>query len=70
MQSWKALEASVPFDQLPALYERFLRWRGFDPEGMNLRRIQQRVYAELNQMVQEGKATREGDDYLLDLPVL
>ncbi|GGJ60172.1 hypothetical protein [Deinococcus roseus] len=67
MQSWKALEASVPFDELPELYKTFLRWRGLDPEGMNLRRAQQRVYGELNQMVQERKATREGEDYLLQV---
>lgn len=67
MQSWKTLEASVPFDQLPTLYEKFLRWRGLNPDGMNLRRIQQRVYGELNQMVQEGKASRAEEDYLLHL---
>lgn len=70
MTSWRELEASIPFDQLPAFYQKFLLWRGLNPENMNLRRTQQRVYAELNQMVQEGKASKQDEDYLLtvDLP--
>lgn len=70
MTSWRELEASIPFDQLPEFYRKFLLWRGLNPENMNLRRTQQRVYAELNQMVQEGKASKQDEDYLLtvDLP--
>ncbi|WP_034343944.1 hypothetical protein [Deinococcus misasensis] len=69
MTSWRELEASIPFDQLPAFYQKFLLWRGLNPENMNLRRTQQRVYAELNQMVLEGKATKEGEDYLFSGPL-
>ncbi|QII21838.1 hypothetical protein G6R31_08710 [Deinococcus wulumuqiensis R12] len=53
-------------DALPAFHRAFLRWRGVEgTESMPLRRVQQRVEAELNRMVQAGLAVREGDDWHL-----
>ncbi|MBB6098960.1 hypothetical protein HNR42_002395 [Deinobacterium chartae] len=55
---WRDLEARVPFDRLPDFHRAFLRWRGIDPADMNLRRVQQRVEAELNRLVLEGGGER------------
>lgn len=64
--SWRALEARVPFDDLPAFHRAFLAWRGLEgAASLPLRRAQQRVEAELNRMTQAGQAQRVGDDWLL-----
>ena len=64
--SWRSLETRVGLDALPAFHRAFLRWRGVEgAEAMPLRRVQQRVEAELNRMVQGDLATREGDDWRL-----
>ncbi|MFC4452893.1 hypothetical protein [Deinococcus sonorensis] len=64
--SWRELEGRVPLDALPDLHRRFLHWRGVaDVDSMPLRRVQQRVEAELNRLVQAGQATRSGDDWRL-----
>ncbi|GGI80478.1 hypothetical protein [Deinococcus wulumuqiensis] len=64
--SWRGLETRVGLDALPAFHRAFLRWRGVEgTESMPLRRVQQRVEAELNRMVQAGLAVREGDDWHL-----
>ncbi|AWN24451.1 hypothetical protein DKM44_03555 [Deinococcus irradiatisoli] len=61
--SWRGLEARVPLDDLPAFHRAFLSWRGVaGAEEMPLRRVQQRVEAELNRWVQSGEAAREGED--------
>ena len=64
--SWRALETRVGLDVLPDFHRAFLLWRGVENvEQMPLRRVQQRVEAELNRMVQGDLATREGDDWRL-----
>ncbi|GGS00469.1 hypothetical protein [Deinococcus sedimenti] len=64
--SWRALETHVGLDDLPAFHRAFLTWRGVEgAEGMPLRRVQQRVEAELNRLVQAGQATRDGEDWQL-----
>ncbi|WP_414657733.1 hypothetical protein ACINK0_02660 [Deinococcus sp. VB343] len=64
--SWRDLENRVGLDDLPAFHRAFLHWRGIDGgDAMPLRRVQQRVEAELNRMVQGELATREGDDWHL-----
>ncbi|MVN86781.1 hypothetical protein GO986_08385 [Deinococcus sp. HMF7620] len=64
--SWRALETRVGLDQLPAFHRAFLTWRGVESaQEMPLRRVQQRVEAELNRLVQAGQATREDDDWQL-----
>ncbi|GAA5438407.1 hypothetical protein [Deinococcus aquaticus] len=64
--SWRALETRVGLDDLPAFHRAFLTWRGIeDAAGMPLRRVQQRVEAELNRLVQAGHATRSGEDWHL-----
>jgi hypothetical protein len=61
--SWRDLETRVGLDALPAFHRAFLSWRGVEDAGaMPLRRVGQRVEAELNRLVQAGQAERgEGD---------
>lgn len=69
--SWRDLENRVGLDDLPAFHRSFLHWRGIDGgDAMPLRRVQQRVEAELNRMVREGLALREGDDWHLKVGAL
>ncbi|EYB67141.1 hypothetical protein DEIPH_ctg051orf0057 [Deinococcus phoenicis] len=64
--SWRALETRVGLDALPDFHRAFLTWRGVeDAAGMPLRRVGQRVEAELNRLTQAGQAQRQGDDWLL-----
>ncbi|GAA0511207.1 hypothetical protein [Deinococcus depolymerans] len=64
--SWRALETRVGLDSLPVFHRAFLTWRGVEgADGMPLRRVQQRVEAELNRLVQAGQATRSGEDWQL-----
>ncbi len=61
--SWRSLEARLPLDELPSFHRAFLSWRGVAGAGeMPLRRVQQRVEAELNKWVQSGQAEREAGD--------
>ncbi|GGJ81807.1 hypothetical protein GCM10008939_27190 [Deinococcus aquiradiocola] len=62
--SWRDLESRTGLDALPAFHRAFLTWRGVpDVQAMPLRRVSQRVEAELNRMAQAGEATREpGED--------
>ncbi|WP_243398254.1 hypothetical protein [Deinococcus koreensis] len=65
--SWRALETRVGLDALPDFHRAFLSWRGLEGAGaMPLRRVQQRVEAELNRLVQAGQARREGEDWWLE----
>jgi hypothetical protein len=65
--SWRELETRVGLDALPAFHRSFLRWRGVEnAEDMPLRRVAQRVDAELNRLVQAGQAHRHGDDWRLE----
>ncbi|GHF50866.1 hypothetical protein HNQ07_002987 [Deinococcus metalli] len=64
--SWRTLETTVGLDALPAFHRAFLTWRGVEGAAdMPLRRVQQRVEAELNRLVQAGQATRDGEDWQL-----
>lgn len=64
--SWRALETRVGLDGLPAFHRAFLTWRGIEGAGaMPLRRVAQRVEAELNRLVQAGQARRGEDDWWL-----
>lgn len=63
--SWRQLERQLDLSDLPAFHRTFLAWRGIDAEAMPLRRVQQRVEAELNRLVAEGQAVRDGDDWRL-----
>ncbi len=65
MRSWRGLEERVGLDALPAFHRAFLAWRGIDAADMPLRRVGQRVEAELNRLVQEGKAERVEGDWTL-----
>lgn len=64
--SWRDLETRVGLDALPEFHRAFLEWSGVEgvPE-MPLRRVGQRVEAELNRMVKDGRAAREGEDWRL-----
>ncbi len=69
--SWRELETRTGLDALPAFHRAFLVWRGIpDTEAMPLRRVSQRVEAELNRLVQAGQASRQGDDWLIAPGVL
>ncbi|TSA86393.1 hypothetical protein FNU79_06955 [Deinococcus detaillensis] len=69
--SWRSLEARLPLDELPTFHRAFLSWRGVEGAAeMPLRRVQQRVEAELNKWVQSGEASREGDDLLISRAAL
>jgi len=60
------LEARVGLDDLPAFHRAFLTWRGVEgADSMPLRRVQQRVEAELNRLAQAGRATRLENDWHL-----
>ncbi|WP_309572420.1 hypothetical protein [Deinococcus sp.] len=64
--SWRALETRVGLNRLPDFHRAFLTWRGVEGAAeMPLRRVQQRVEAELNRVVQAGQATRTDEDWLL-----
>ena len=64
--SWRELETRTGLDALPAFHRAFLVWRGVpDTAAMPLRRVSQRVEAELNRLVQAGQASRQGDDWLI-----
>ncbi|UBV42642.1 hypothetical protein LAJ19_13660 [Deinococcus taeanensis] len=64
--SWRALETRVGLNDLPAFHRAFLTWRGVERAAdMPLRRVQQRVEAELNRLVQAGQGRRDGEDWHL-----
>lgn len=64
--SWRELETRVGLDALPAFHRAFLTWRGVEgATEMPLRRVGQRVEAELNRLVQAGQATRQEGDWAL-----
>lgn len=64
--SWRDLETRVGLDTLPAFHRAFLTWRGVqDADAMPLRRVGQRVEAELNRLVQAGQAERHAGDWTL-----
>lgn len=64
--SWRELETRVGLDDLPAFHRAFLSWRGVADAGtMPLRRVGQRVEAELNRLVQAEQATRGEGDWTL-----
>ncbi len=64
--SWRELETRTGLDALPTFHRAFLTWRGVsDTSAMPLRRVSQRVEAELNRLVQAGQASRQGDDWLI-----
>jgi len=63
---WRALETRVGLDSLPEFHRAFLVWRGIeDVAEMPLRRVGQRVEAELNRMVLQGLTRKEDDDWAL-----
>ncbi|GAA5513308.1 hypothetical protein Dcar01_02041 [Deinococcus carri] len=65
--SWRDLETRVGLDALPAFHRAFLTWRGVEgADDMPLRRVGQRVEAELNRMAQAGQAQKREDDWLLE----
>ena len=69
--SWRELETRVGLDALPTFHRSFLAWRGVENAGeMPLRRVSQRVDAELNRLVQSGQARKHGDDWLLETGAL
>ena len=69
--SWRELETRTGLDALPAFHRAFLDWRGVpDTEAMPLRRVSQRVEAELNRLVQAGQAGKQDDDWLIASGVL
>ena len=69
--SWRTIETRVPLDDLPAFHRAFLSWRGVEEaQQMPLRRVQQRVEAELNKLVRDGSAERVGDDVLISREAL
>ena len=64
--SWRELETRTGLDALPAFHRAFLSWRGVEGAAdMPLRRVSQRVEAELNRLVQAGQAHRQDDDWML-----
>ncbi|WP_034386398.1 hypothetical protein [Deinococcus sp. YIM 77859] len=64
--SWRALETRVGLDALPGFHRAFLAWRGVEGAAeMPLRRVGQRVEAELNRLVQAGQAQKRADDWWL-----
>ncbi|WP_424952344.1 hypothetical protein [Deinococcus sp.] len=64
--SWRELETRTGLDALPAFHRAFLTWRGVeDAAAMPLRRVSQRVEAELNRLVQAGQAKKQEDDWLI-----
>ena len=66
MTTWRTLEASIALDELPDFHRKFLKWRGVQNAAeMPLRRVQQRVEAELNKLALEGKTRRQGGDWEL-----
>ena len=69
--SWRELETRTGLDALPAFHRAFLDWRGVpDTTAMPLRRVSQRVEAELNRLVQAGQAVKQDDDWLIAPGVL
>ena len=69
--SWRELETRVGLDALPAFHRAFLTWRGVEGAAdMPLRRVSQRVDAELNRLVQTGQARKQEDDWLLEAGAL
>lgn len=66
MLSWRDLETRTGLDALPEFHRAFLTWRGVeDAAAMPLRRVSQRVEAELNRLVQSGEARKQDDDWLI-----
>ena len=64
--SWRDLETRVGLDALPGFHRAFLEWSGVEGVAeMPLRRVGQRVEAELNRMVKDGLATRGEEDWRL-----
>lgn len=64
---WRELEAEVGIEALPAFHRAFLAGRGVeDPAAVPLRRVQQAVERELNLLVRDGRAARDGERLLVD----
>lgn len=64
---WRALEERIGLEDLPSFHRAFLTSRGVEnAEGIFLRRVQQAVERELNRLVQEGHASKDGERVLVD----
>ncbi|MDV6374634.1 hypothetical protein [Deinococcus arenicola] len=69
--SWRTLETRVGLDALPEFHRAFLTWRGVEGAAeMPLRRVSQRVEAELNRLVQAEQAQKQQEDWLLEAGAL
>jgi hypothetical protein len=53
--SFRALEAALPLELLPSFHRSFLGFCGIPAAGMPLRRVAQRVEAELKRLVAAGR---------------
>lgn len=64
---WSQVEATIPLSELPKFHREFLKLHRpeLEPEKLPLRRVQQYVSQTLHSLVQQGKATKEGDDFVL-----
>ena len=63
---WSELEASIPLAELPKFHRAFLRLHRPElQEDLPLRRVQQYVSQTLHSLVQQGKAVKEGEDFVL-----
>lgn len=67
---WRKLEEAIGLELLPSFHRAFLAARGTDAGSLMLRRVQQAVERELNKLVLEGRAERNGDQVLMDRAVL
>lgn len=63
---WSQIEASIPLAELPKFHRAFLQLHRPElPQNIPLRRVQQYVSQTLHTLVQQGKAVRDGEDFVL-----
>ena len=63
---WSELEARIPLAELPKFHRAFLQLHRPElPQDIPLRRVQQYVSQTLHSLVQQGKAVKQGEDFVL-----
>ena len=68
---WSQLEASIPLADLPKFHRAFLQLHRPElPQDIPLRRVQQYVSQTLHSLVQQGKARKEGEEFVLGVDVV
>ncbi len=69
---WSEIEGKIELGELPMFHRAFLKLHRpeLQADTLSLRRVQQYVSQTLHSLVKAGKATQQGEDFLVSLEAL